>query len=464
MRKTIKWLSAVIMLLCVDGVNAQKYENRWESLDSRPIPSWFEDAKFGIFIHWGLYSVPSYSPTARDGVGVYERYSEHYWRRINEESGTKRNFVEFHENNYGPEFTYQDFAPLFKAELFDPELWAEIIKDAGARYVVLTSKHHDGYALWPSRFAWNWNAVDTGPHRDLLGDLTAAVKESGMKMGFYYSLLEWYNPLYTPSTIDDYVERHMLPQMKELVTKYNPEIFWPDGEWDFDSDALKSVDFLQWLYNESPVKETVVVNDRWGRETRGKHGGYYTTEYDLIHNDSSKNVEFTHPWEECRGIGGSFGFNRGEILADYETSGSLIHMLIEKVSRGGNLLLNIGPTADGRIPVIMQQRLSDIGRWLKVNGDAIYGSRKWSGSAAAKSDGVFFTRKGSDLYVILTRWPSSTVEVRGVKKPASVSLLGSGAKVYHRHRADRISIDMPALTPGNAPCDHAWVIKLENCL
>jgi alpha-L-fucosidase len=449
------------MLICAGSVDAQKYDNTWESIDSRPVPSWFEDAKFGIFIHWGLYSVPSYSPTARDGVGVYERYSEHYWNRL---KSSNPHFTEFHARNYGPGFAYQDFAPLFKAEMFDPQLWAAIIKDAGARYVVLTSKHHDGYALWPSRFSSMWNAVDTGPHRDLLGDLTTAVKESGVKMGFYYSLLEWNHPLYKPATIESYIDTHMLPQIKELVDTYSPEIIFSDGEWDYDSGVLKSTDFLQWLYNESPVKESVVVNDRWGKETRGVHGGYYTTEYDLVHSEDSKNMEFTRPWEECRGIGGSFGFNRGEILDDYETSGSLVHMLIEKVSRGGNLLLNIGPTADGRIPVIMQQRLSDIGRWLKVNGEGIYGSRKWSGATANKNDGVFFTRNGNDLYVILTRWPSSSVEVRGVKNPASVSLLGSDAKVSYRHRADRISVGMPALTPGNVPCDHAWVIKLENCL
>jgi alpha-L-fucosidase len=403
--KKILLISALMLIGSFKGYSQKTYQPNWESIDSRPIPSWFEDAKFGIFIHWGLYSVPSYSPTARDKVSVYDRYAEWYWHRWTEASSTQKNFKDFQNRVYGAGFKYQDFVNSFNAEMYQPEEWAERLKASGAKYVVLTSKHHEGFTLWPSKYSWNWNAVDVGPHRDLLGDLTKAVRGQGLKMGYYYSLLEWYHPLYKKETIEQYVDQHMLPQMKELVNTYKPDVFWTDGEWDYPSDTLKSTQFLRWLYNESPVKDSVVVNDRWGKETRSKHGGFFTTEYDLINDGDAKGAKFEHPWEECRGIAGSFGYNRNEILEDYSTSEELVHILINKVARGGNLLLNIGPTADGRIPVIMQQRLSDIGAWLKVNGESIYFSRKWDNAPAVKlQTTVYFTKKGQDLYVIETKW------------------------------------------------------------
>ena len=231
---------------------------------------------------------------------------------------------------------------------------------------MLTSKHHDGFCLWPSAQSWNWNSVDVGPHRDLAGELTEAVKKRGLRMG-YSSLYEWYHPLYRsdPAT---YVENHMLPQIKDLVIRYKPDIVWGDGEWEHPDDVWKSREFLAWLYNESPVKDTVAVNDRWGKGTRSKHGGYYTTEYsqEKLAQDGTD-----HPWEECRGIGHSFGCNRNERLSHYTTPEKLVHMLVDIVSKGGNLLLDIGPTADVRIRSSWSSVSAKWVEWLKVNGEAI---------------------------------------------------------------------------------------------
>ena len=334
----------------------KKYEANWPSIDSRPVPTWFEDAKFGIFIHWGLFSVPSWGPNLKDSVGIYERYAEWYWKGLTDQN-RKSNpaFKKFHERAFGKDFKYQDFAKDFKCELFQPDDWASVFENAGAKYVVLTSKHHEGYTLWPSKQAWNWNASDLNPHRDLAGDLMTSVRKKGLRMGYYYSLYEWFNPTYKDN-VDQYVDEHMIPQMKDLVTRYKPDVLWTDGEWDHPSEKWKSTTFLSWLFNESVSKDEIVINDRWGTETRSKHGGIYTTEYDMVH-DKGMSTENNHPWEECRGIGSSFGYNRNESLDDYSTSQELINILIDKVARGGNLLLNIGPTADGRIPVIMQQRL-----------------------------------------------------------------------------------------------------------
>jgi alpha-L-fucosidase len=439
---------------------AQNYQPTWESIDKRPVPQWFTNAKFGIFIHWGVYSVPSWAP-ANAPIGVYAKYAEWYWYKSTVNSGEEyKYFRAFDSTMYGTKHKYTDFAGQFKAELFDPRQWADVFVKSGAKYVVLTSKHHEGFCLWPSEQSWNWNSVDIGPHRDLAGDLTQAVKARGLHMGFYYSLYEWFNPLYK-NNLEKYVDDHMIPQMKDLVTRYKPDLVWTDGEWEHSSEEWKSTTFLSWLFNESPVKDQVVVNDRWGKETRSVHGGIYTTEYDLVGDKKGIGSTAAHPWEECRGIGTSFGYNRVEDLNNYMSSKELVDLLIAKVSSGGNLLLDIGPTADGLIPVIMQQRLIDMGDWLKVNGEAIYDSRVWQKQPATAIPDVFFTCKGSDLYVICTKWPQKSLVIPGIKSSGKISLLGSSIKVNAQANG-KLTIQPPSINPGNMPCSHAWVFKVEN--
>ena len=202
-RFTLKTLLRLALLLCFSTTYALPYEANWESIDSRPTPAWFGYAKFGIFIHWGTYSVPSYAPVIPGKLA----YAEWYWNAMTKgrddpaanpiQTGTWA----YHQRQFGAQYDYQNFAAQFHAELFDPDQWAKLLAKSGARYVVLTSKHHEGFALWPSKQAsatWGrpWNAVDTGPKRDLLGDLTSAVRKQGLRMGYYYSLYEWYNPLW----------------------------------------------------------------------------------------------------------------------------------------------------------------------------------------------------------------------------------------------------------------------------
>lgn len=453
----IPGMACLLLLLSFSfSLNAQQKEGipDWAQLDARPIPTWFQDAKFGIFIHWGLYSVPAWATNSNaDGFG--SNYAEWYWERLNNKKlKIHQEFVEFHQRTYGPNFNYQDFASRFTCELFDPQKWADIFQQAGAKYVVLTSKHHDGYALWPSAQSWNWNVVDNGPGRDLAGDLLQAVRNKGLKMGFYYSLYEWYNPLYK-SDVRKYVDQHMLPQLKDLVMRYRPDIIWPDGEWDHSDTVWRSREFLQWLFTESPIKDSVATNDRWGAGR--DHGGYNTSEYGSGKSGPNK------PWEECRGIGESFGYNRNENLEQYASSRALIHQLIDIVSRGGNLLLNIGPAADGTIPVIMQQRLSDIGDWLKINGEAIYGTRAWEKSESQKKPGQYFTRKGNDLFLIATQWQNEWV-INGITKPNSVRMPGYEGKINYSYKNGTLRIQAPALNPGNNPSEHAWVFKLSDAL
>ncbi len=443
--------SLFFLLLFFTFTTKAQYAPQWSSLDQRPTPAWFEDAKFGIFIHWGLYSVPAWATLSNaDGFGSY--YSEWYWERLNNSKlKIHKEFVDFHQRVYSGK-PYQEFAHDFKAELFEPSKWADILENSGAKYVVLTSKHHEGFTMWPSKYSWNWNAGDIGPRRDLLGDLTKAVKSKGLKMGYYYSLYEWFNPLYKTDP-DRYIEERMLPQMRELVDQYEPDILWGDGEWDKPTKDWKIEPFMAWLFNESKVKNHIVINDRWGSDTRSKYGSFYTTEY----ADVSK-VKFTRPWEECRGIGESFGYSRNENLEMYSSAEKLVHMLVEIVSKGGNLLLNIGPRADGGIPVIMQQRLAEIGAWLKVNGEAIYGTRAFAD--APKVDNVFFTEKGSDHYLIATDW-RDVIETSWAKKPKKVSMLGVDSPVKFEYKGGKLRVIAPHLTPKTNPCQYAWAYKIE---
>jgi alpha-L-fucosidase len=459
-----------------------RYQPQWESLDQRPTPEWFLDAKFGVFIHWGVYSVPAW--------GAPKSYAEWYWKNM---SDLKPDNVwwQFHRTNYGATFAYADFAPQFRAELFNADQWADLFARAGAKYIVPTSKHHEGFCLWPSAEAnatWNrpWHSVDIGPHRDLMRELSDAVRKRDIHFGFYYSLYEWFNPLWLTDR-KRYVQEHMLPQFKDVVTRYAPSLIFSDGEWDMPSQDWRSEEFLAWLYNESPCKDYVIVNDRWGKESRHKHGGYFTTEYGAGMKDDS------HPWEESRGMGHSYGYNRAETIDDYRPARELILTLIDLVSRGGNFLLDIGPTGDGRIPVIMQQRLLEIGDWLRVNGEAIYGTR-FAGRDCQWSDGkrpgqeygeymvkynlmeqvgqepkngvavkqVFFTRKPDALYAITPGWPGDTLVLRDLRLPnrPTVTLLGYAEPLEYSISGRNLTIRTPRFAPDEAPSRHAFAFKI----
>jgi alpha-L-fucosidase len=244
----------------------------------------------------------------------------------------------------------------------------------------------------------------------------------------------------------------MLPQLRDLVNRYQPEIIWPDGEWDQTDSTWRSREFLAWLYNESPVKENVVTNDRWGGK-RG-NGGFTTTEY------GSGKSEIERPWEECRGIGESFGYNRNENLEQYASSEKLVHLLINVVAKGGNLLLNIGPAADGTIPVIMQQRLKDMGDWLQVNGEAIYETTAWRDGIAQATPGMVFTKKGHDLFIIVTNWKKNIV-IKNMKA-SKVEMLGWKDACRWKQKGKDMTITAPPVDPGSVPCRYAWVYKLSN--
>jgi alpha-L-fucosidase len=495
--KKINKILLIIALCFLQNTTGQskKYTADWESLDSRPVAQWFENAKFGIFIHWGPYSVPSWSPK-----GTYEEWYLQWFTSksiFGNGSFSGDEIPDFHKKTYGEDFNYIDFAKIWKAELYDPQKWAELFKKSGAKYVVMTSKHHDGFALWPNKYTtqsrgYLWNSGETGPMRDLVGDYVKAIKAAGLKAGLYYSLYEWYHPWYRIGS-KKFVTDYYHPQFKELVTNYEPDLIYADGEWEKGDDYWNSKELLAWLFNESPVKEQVVINDRWVKGQRHKHGGFYTTEY------LREVTNFDKPWEEIRGMGLSFGYNRNEDLEDYNSPQSLILMLADIVSQGGNLCINVGPTAAGKIPVIMQERLIQIGKWLETNGEAIYGTRKWKRSYQwsvgdrnfkLKKEGhsyvegdyilkqtidqqpgkaikeLFFTQKGDKLFAISPMWPGKKLIIKNLnlKEDATIVLLASGEKLAFQNNGNNVLVDIPEYNPLSfIPEDHyAYVFMITN--
>lgn len=474
-----KFFACILFVAATQFSFAQTYQPNWQSLDSRPVPQWFKDAKFGIFIHWGVYSVPAWCTKGN--------YAEWYQQGL-QTTDTARQ--KFHKENYGSR-SYYDLASDFKAELFNPDAWAKLFEESGAKYIVLTSKHHDGFTLWPSKEAdrdwgFKWNAVDIGPKRDLLGDLFKAVRKTSVHAGMYYSLYEWFNPLWLKDK-NKFATEHTWPQMKDLIENYKPDVFWTDGDWDVPAETWKSQEFLAWLYNESPVKDKIVVNDRWGSGVRFKHGGIYTPEYqpDLDFED--------HYWEESRGMGYSYGYNREEDAWDYNSTQSLVLQLIDKVSRGGNFLLDIGPDAHGKIPPIMQERLLQIGDWMKVNGEAIYNTTKWKESSQW-SDGnrnykdrsgdmllkitidpdpgyavkeFFYTYNAhtNSLYAIFPKYPDNrklTLKDINLLAGTVINFLSTSEKLNWESAGRNTVIHLPEYNPNKIKAPYAFVLKIDN--
>jgi alpha-L-fucosidase len=472
----------ILSFFIVTLIKAQTYAPAWESIDSRPVPQWFGNAKFGIMVHWGVYSVPSYRPFGKEKEGTYAEWYEADVMNKPEQNDS------FHIHTYGKNFAYRDFATMFKAELFNPNQWAQLFKDAGAKYVIFTAKHHDGYCMWPTKdiYSKNWNVMDVGPKRDIIDNIAHAVRDKGLRFGIYYSLMEWEStPTPTWGKTGYYIDKsvfykyaiptdryteHIHSQLRELVNLYQPSIIFADGAWDYDYTYWKSPDFLSWLYSSSPVKDEVVVNDRWGKDCPGKHGGYFSTEY--FHG--SENTAADHPWEECRGIGYSFGYNRAEASVDYKSSAELIKLLIQIVSKGGNLLLDVGPSADGRIPEIQQERLLDIGNWLKVNGEAIYETQniRFQESYIPQDPGgernVYLTTKGDAVYVLITQWPADkTIVITNLKtsEQSAAQLLSFPDKnLTITKKGTGIVIALPSYSPLLNNPGNAWDIKLTDVL
>ncbi|XP_046582092.1 alpha-L-fucosidase-like [Haliotis rubra] len=355
-----------------DGRSANKKETEirfdptWESLDSnsRPLPTWYDEAKIGIFVSWALFSVPSFG-------------SEWFWERWQEDKNPM--YVQYMKENYRPGFTYADFASDFMAEFYDAEAWAELFAASGAKYIVFITKHHGGFCNWPTNVSFNWNSMMVGPKRDLVGEMSQSLRsKTDLRLGLYHSLYEWFHPLFLQDkaknyTTNRFAKEKTMPELYELVNTYKPDIVWSDGDPLAPDTYWESKEFLAWLYNDSPVKEKVVTNDRWGNGDHCHHGGFLT-----CHDRYNPGVLQPRKWEDAMTIDKkSWGFRREAVLEDFLTSDEIIAVLAETVSCGGNMLINVGPTKYDMISPIYEERLRQMGEWLKVNGEAIYASKPW---------------------------------------------------------------------------------------
>lgn len=464
---------------------------------SRPVPDWFEDAKFGIFIHWSLFSIPAYAPVSGKNTreilaagGVSEQmkrnpYSEWYLNSIQIEGSAAK---KYHDETYGEDFSYFDFAPQFREEAkkWEPNEWARQFKHAGARYVVLVTKHHDGFLLWPSDTP-NPHRDEYQSERDLVGELAAAVKREGMRFGVYYSGgLDWSFPsppitdaasFFTNGPVTKEYATYAESHFRELMEKYEPDILWNDICYPPDGDvAGLAADF----YTSNPEG---VVNDRWlrlpklGRKAilRWPLRGIFNAivnrvvKTEDINPPQSRDADFTTPeyalfrdivtkkWETTRGVGHSFGYNRLETQEHFLASEEAIRFLIDAVSKNGNLLLNVGPRADGSIQDEQRACIRGIGEWLAVNGDAIYGTRPWTRAEGRTTSGIEirFTQKPGKLFVILMDTPAErSIEIENLNAQvgATIRHLGSESDIEWSQEGANLTVHLPREFPYSPAC------------
>ncbi len=380
----------------------------WDFLE-RDVPAWFGDAKLGVFIHWGPYSVPAWAePTGElgtvDGPTWFRHnpYAEWYFNTIRLPGSPAR---AHHAEMYAGA-PYDDFLDAWKAEEFDPGDWAALFARAGARYVVPTTKHHDGITLWDAPGTGTRNTVHRGPGRDLVAEIAEATRAAGMRFGVYYSggldwgVTRWLPPHESPDSVRGvrpvdaayaaYADLHV----RDLIERYRPDVLWNDIEWP-DAGKHDGTHGLARLFRDyyAAVPEGV-VNDRWG----DTHRDYRTSEY-----QEGRDHEDAGAWENCRGLGFSFGYNRAEDESVVLDGPQVVRHLLDVVARGGNLLLNVGPDAAGRIPAIQRRTLEALGDWMTANGTAVHGSRPLDPTAARPSDEpwVRWTRTGETAHAFV---------------------------------------------------------------
>lgn len=482
-------LTLLVTLVCfIAPAQAGPYQAKWESLTKHPDPEWFRDAKFGIYFHWGPYSVPAYKT---------EWYSHYMYV-----PGHACN--KYHVKTYGPlnEFGYKDFIPKFTAEKFDPDAWVSLFKQAGARFAGPVAEHADGFAMWDSALT-KWDAVDMGPKRDIVAAMEKAVRKQGLKFIatlHHQWLYAWYptldrttdagDPAYAefygpPAPRSAFCGSNRLPEpmpeaafsqrwllrAKEVVDKYQPDLVWFDNKLTIiDQQAIQ--DFLAHYYNSAAAWKRDVV-------ATYKHHDFHAGAgiLDLERSRMSEGKDF--PWLVDDSIDWGAWCHVQE--PRYKTTNRLIDFLVDVVSKNGCVLLNITPTAAGEIPQSVQERLLAMGKWLDLNGEAVYKTRPWKvfgegpmeiveghlsehKNKDATHEEIRFTRRGKRLYALVLDWPESgVVKIRSLAegnellgKIQKIKLLGHNEKLSWTRDAQGLAIRLPE----QRPCDHAFVFRI----
>jgi alpha-L-fucosidase len=480
------------------------------SIRQHECPEWFRDAKFGMFIDWGLYSVAGWDEKRENGA----MYPDWYMKKM-----LDGKVKDYHEKTWGKNFMPDDFIPLFTAENYNPEWVADLAKEAGMKYIIPFCKHHDGFCLWPSSYTER-DAMDMGPKRDLIRPLVDACYKNGLKFGFYFSLDEWFYPVikdgkkqirewgahkYSPydeskqkihltgkQPVEDFFGDYIVPQAKEFIDLYDPDVLWFDGDWEMFADEYRSPEIIAHFYNHAEGRKEVALNDRNGR-TRFKIGDFFCSEYHRL----PQGYEFKHPWEENRGISQSFGYNREDTEENVLNARDFIHMFIRTVSENGNLLLIVNLDGKGGLPEVQERRLREIGKWLKINGEGIYATRPWlaasqemdakqvrnigtTGGAsnveeASKDENkqkgtVYFTQSkdGKTVYAICTEFPKDELVINSIyasKSTGKVTMIGAEDTAlewtqHPGHDYTKLIVKIPDSLYEKRKNEYAWVFKI----
>jgi alpha-L-fucosidase len=457
--------------------DVRKYEPTWESLRSYSAPKWFEDAKFGIFIHWGVYAVPAYR-------------NEWYPRNMYIKDSPE---FKHHREIWGPqsELGYKDFIPMFKAENWDPDEWAALFKQSGAKYVVPVAEHHDGFAMYKSEHT-KWNSANMGPCRNIIAELEKAVRKEGLKFGVsthrafnwrYYTYSEEFdtvNPkfsgLYSPEHGKDepaskaFLE-NWFARIREVIDRFQPDVLYFDFGWHFDEFAPYRPKIAAYYYNRAIS---------WGKEVVLTYKDKFpegTAVFDVERGKLEGISE--HHWQTDTSVSyNSWCYIKNDEL---KTVTTIVHDLVDIVSKNGNLLLNVGPKADGTIPDEIRKILLDVGEWLKINGEAIYGTRSWhtygegetkvtAGHLTERENKPFtasdirFTKRGNILYAICLGWPGKKAQIRTLTSNSAVktdmiseiTMLGLEEALPWTQDKNGLHIK----TPPKKPCQHAYTFKI----
>ncbi len=434
---TKRMLIAVIAaLLCIPNFLASQTETK-EQHDARM--QWWRDARFGLFIHWGLYSVPA---------GEWKAQTNHAeWIRTTAQIPIKE---------------YEQFVPQFNPTKFNAGEWVRMAKDAGMKYIVITSKHHDGFCLFDSKET-DFDVMSTPFKRDIMKELSDACRKAGLKICWYHSIMDWHHPDYLPrrdwekdrptegANFDRYV-RYMKAELKELLTNYGPiGVLWFDGEWESTWNQERGRDLYEYVRS---LQSNIIINNRVGAGRSGMEGFTTGGAFEADFGTPEQQIPATGlpgvDWETCMTMNDHWGYNKND--HNWKSAGELLHMLADIASKGGNFLLNIGPTAEGVFPPESIERLHTIGEWMKVNGEAISGTSaspfkqlSWGRCTRKEVDG------GTRLYLHVFDWPADgKLVVPGIYNEVKLGYL-----LADQHRKplgvsrheDALVVDLPAKTP-----------------
>ncbi len=475
-----------------------KYEPTWESLNRHEIPQWLVDAKLGLYAHWGVYSVPA--------------FRTEWYGRLMYDTQTRGDAVfKHHIKTYGEQskFGYKDFVPRFKAEKFDADEWARIFRSSGAKYIGITIVHHDGFCLWDTKFN-RWNSMQMGPKRDIYGELTTALRGQDERIKIlacfhHMRSYGWFFPkdkqmlekgrqagwdIFDPKYADLYRNPQTEPHEKfilewrgkvlEVIDKYQPDVIWFDGgNFRSGKNEGTTLEILAHFYNTQTNKgsSVEVINKK-----SNFHPNFGLRNFEKGGNRPSR-VPF--PWVDDLNIA-----HRGWCYThdiDYRSANEIIDGFVDRVSRGGGLMLSVSPKPDGTIPDEQQQLLAELGKWLKINGEGIYGTRRWKIETEGPDDklivdngkktlwdfddtcdagDVRFTRKGNTLYAFLLGWPEDGTAVIkslgtdtaiGSGGIARVTMLGHDGDLKWRQTEGTMSVELPA----KPSCEHAHGLRID---